>query len=159
VPFAGFWARFAALLIDGLIVALFQIPAYIVLFSGPKRDTTCTVNDNGNIDLGGGTSICRVPTSGTWALFAILLIAAVVASVLYFGILDGNGQTLGKRALSIRVVDKTTGGAIGTGRGIGRYFAHILSALVCYLGYLWMLWDPERQCWHDKIVNDYVVRV
>jgi uncharacterized RDD family membrane protein YckC len=160
VPYAGFWARFAALLIDGLIVALFEIPAIVVLFAGPKHNTTCTVSDNGNIDLGGGTDICRAPTGGTVALTIILALAAIVATVLYFGLMDGgSGQTLGKRALGIRVVDKATGGSIGAGRGIGRYFARILSQLVCYLGYLWMLWDPEKQCWHDKLVNSYVVKV
>jgi len=131
-----------------------------VLFAGPKHDTTCTVSDNGNIDLGGGTDICRAPTSGTWAAFIILAIAAFVAGVLYFALMEGgSGQTLGKKALGIRVVDKRTGGSIGTGRGVGRYFARWLSELVCWLGYLWMLWDPEKQCWHDKLVNDYVIKV
>ena len=160
VPFAGFWARFAALLIDGIITGLFYIPAVVMLFAGPKHDTTCTVSDNGNIDLGGGTDICRAPTGTTVAIAIILGLAAFVATVLYFGLMEGgSGQTVGKKALAIRVVDKRTGGSIGTGRGIGRYFARILSQFLCYLGYLWMLWDPEKQCWHDKLVNDYVVRV
>ena len=34
-----------------------------------------------------------------------------------------------------------------------------LSGLVLCLGYLWMLWDAERQCWHDKLVGTRVVRV
>ena len=25
------------------------------------------------------------------------------------------------------------------------------------LGYLWMLWDSEKQCWHDKAANDVVI--
>ena len=101
-----------------------------------------------------------MPTGGTWAAFAVLLIAAFVAGVIYYGKLDGgpSGATVGKKALGIQVVDKDGGGPIGTGRGVGRYFARILSGLVCYLGYLWMLWDPEKQCWHDKLVNCYVVK-
>ena len=27
----------------------------------------------------------------------------------------------------------------------------IVSAVVLLLGYLWMLWDPEKQTWHDKV--------
>ncbi len=38
---------------------------------------------------------------------------------------------------------------------IGRY----LSALVLYLGYFWMLWDHEKQCWHDKLASDVVVPI
>jgi hypothetical protein len=30
---------------------------------------------------------------------------------------------------------------------------------VCYLGYLWMLWDDQKQTWHDKIVDSAVIRV
>ncbi|MBV9001651.1 MAG: RDD family protein, partial [Solirubrobacterales bacterium] len=33
----------------------------------------------------------------------------------------------------------------------------ILSALAIYIGYLWMLWDGERQTWHDKFVHSVVV--
>ncbi|HZM30675.1 MAG TPA: RDD family protein [Acidimicrobiales bacterium] len=158
---AGFWARFAALIIDGLVVGLFAVPAYAALALGPTRMTTCTVEDGTITGFGeDANALCEVPTTGTWVLFAILLVAALVGGVVYYAKLEGgpSGATLGKRALGIKVVDKYTGGPIGTGRGVGRYFARILSGLVCYLGYLWMLWDPEKQCWHDKMVNDYVVK-
>jgi uncharacterized RDD family membrane protein YckC len=157
---AGFWARFAALLIDGVIVGLFSVPALIVINAGPTRTTTCTVEDGSITEFGEGSSLCEVPTGGTIAIAVVLGIAAFVAGVVYYAKLEGGptGQTVGKKALGIRVVDAATGGPIGTGRGVGRYFARILSALVCYLGYLWMLWDPEKQTWHDKLVNDYVVK-
>ena len=32
------------------------------------------------------------------------------------------------------------------------------SSSLCYLGYLWMLWDKDKQTWHDKIVSTVVVR-
>ena len=81
--------------------------------------------------------------------------------IAYFGYLEGSasGQTLGKRAAGIRVIDYETGGSIGFGRAVVRYFARILSALPCLLGYFWMLWDKEKQTWHDKIVGDVVVPV
>jgi uncharacterized RDD family membrane protein YckC len=159
---AGFWARFAAFIIDSIIVGLFYIPSWLTLRLGPQRTTTCHVEDGSITGFGDEpNALCRVPSNGTVALAVALAILAFVAAVVYYGKLDGGprGQTVGKRALGIRVVDKYTGGPIGTGRGVGRYFARILSALVCYLGYLWMLWDPEKQCWHDKLVNDYVVKV
>jgi uncharacterized RDD family membrane protein YckC len=160
---AGFWARFAALIIDQVIVGLFYIPSWLVLRLGPTRTTTCHVEDGSITGLGGDepNALCRVPSGGTIAVAVALAILAFVATVVYFAKLEGGprGQTVGKRALGIRVVDKYTGGPIGIGRGVGRYFARILSALACYLGYLWMLWDPEKQCWQDKLVNDYVVKV
>jgi uncharacterized RDD family membrane protein YckC len=79
----------------------------------------------------------------------------------YYGYLEGSasGQTIGKRAIGIRVYDFAAGGAIGTSRGILRYFARILSTIPCLLGYFWMLWDDERQTWHDKIAGSVVVPV
>ena len=67
------------------------------------------------------------------------------------------GQTVGKRALGVRVLDARTGTPIGVGRAIGRHFGKIISAIPCGLGYLWMLWDPNKQTWHDKMVGSYVV--
>ena len=58
-----------------------------------------------------------------------------------------------------RAVDMTSGGPIGFERALIRYFARILSALPCCLGYLWMLWDRERRTWHDSFAHDVVVPV
>jgi uncharacterized RDD family membrane protein YckC len=160
-PKAGFWTRFAALIIDGIVTGLFAIPAYIALWTGPTEIEGCSLDESGDIDPTGTVEngLCEVPAPTTWAIFGVLVALAIVAAIVYYAKLEGgSGQTLGKRALGIRVVDSRTGGSIGTGRGVGRYFARILSALVCYLGYLWMLWDREQQCWHDKLVNSYVVK-
>src|SRR2546427_5727152 len=88
-------------------------------------------------------------------------IASVAIGVAYYGWLEGSpsGQTIGKRTLGIRVYDLRQGGPIGTGRAIGRYFARWVSAIPCLLGYFWMLWDKEKQTWHDKLVGSVVVPV
>ncbi len=85
----------------------------------------------------------------------------IVVAACYFVYFEGGptGQTLGKRALGIRVVSFDTGGPIGYGRAFIRYIGHTVSALVFYLGYFWMLWDKEKQCWHDKFAADVVVPV
>ena len=86
---------------------------------------------------------------------------SLLIGIAYFGYLEGGarGQTLGKMALGIRVIDFSTGGSIGYGRGVVRYLGRIISGLVCLLGYLWMLWDKEKQTWHDKIASSVVVPV
>ena len=82
-------------------------------------------------------------------------------SVAYFAYLDGGprGQTLGKMALGIRVIDFNTGGSIGYGRGVVRWIGLIISAIPCGLGFLWMLWDKEKQGWQDKLASSVVVPV
>jgi uncharacterized RDD family membrane protein YckC len=85
----------------------------------------------------------------------------LVISAVYFTTLIGaaRGQTLGQMALGIRVIDFNTGGPIGYGRAFIRWLVSIVSAIVILVGYLWMLWDKEKQCWHDKAATDVVVPV
>ena len=84
-----------------------------------------------------------------------------VVGAVYFTAFIGaeRGQTLGQMALGIRVVGLDTGSSIGYGRAFIRWLVSLISAAVLLLGYLWMLWDKEKQCWHDKAANDVVVPV
>jgi uncharacterized RDD family membrane protein YckC len=77
----------------------------------------------------------------------------------FFTYFEGSpsGQTPGKRAMGIRVIDYQNGGPLGYGRALLRWVCRIISAIPCGLGYLWMLWDSERQTWHDKIAQSVVV--
>jgi uncharacterized RDD family membrane protein YckC len=85
----------------------------------------------------------------------------VVVSIIYFTVMIGGarGQTVGQMAMGIRVIDFNSGGSIGYGRAFIRWLVSLISAAVILLGYLWMLWDKEKQCWHDKAANDVVVPV
>jgi uncharacterized RDD family membrane protein YckC len=118
---AGFWRRFAAALIDGILLGI---------VSGILRAI-----------LGGaGSGIGFLVTIG------------------YFTYFHGStGQTPGDAALSIRIVDKDNGQPIGYGRAFVRWLVSIVSGIVILLGYLWMLWDSEKQTWHDKAANDVVI--
>ena len=88
-------------------------------------------------------------------IYAIFLVIGIA----YFTYFEGGprGQTLGKRALGIRVYDLRQGGPIGYGRAFIRYIGRIVSGIVILLGYLWMLWDREKQTWHDKFAGSVVV--
>jgi uncharacterized RDD family membrane protein YckC len=82
-----------------------------------------------------------------------------VLGVAYYVYLEGSpsGQTIGKRMMNIRVLDYERGGGIDYGRAAIRYFGRLLSGLPFFLGYFWMLWDDERQTWHDKLASTVVV--
>jgi uncharacterized RDD family membrane protein YckC len=118
---AGFWRRFAAAFIDGVLLGIVS-----------------------------------------WILQAILGTTGSVVTLLvgigYYTYFHGStGQTPGDAALSIRVVDKDGGASIGYGRAFVRWLVSIISGAVLLLGYLWMLWDSEKQTWHDKAANSVVV--
>lgn len=159
-PFASVWRRLGAVLIDGLLLGLLVIPAVVALTTGDTKIERCRVDRLGNRDPDGPfTGLCEVPTTSTWLLFTVLLLAALAAVVLYHTLTVGrSGQTLGKRATGVKVVDATTGQVIGTGRALGRYlFSAFISGNICGLGYLWAIWDKRRQTWHDKVVGSVVV--
>ena len=68
------------------------------------------------------------------------------------------GTTVGGIICRLRVVS-TEGTPIRFTEALVRGLASILSILVVGLGWLWVLWDAERQAWHDKIAGTIVVRV
>ena len=86
-------------------------------------------------------------------------VVQILLTVAYLTYLEGSpsGQTVGKKAMGIRVIDFRTGGSIGYGRAFIRWIGRYVSAIACLLGYFWMLWDKEKQTWHDKFANDVVV--
>jgi uncharacterized RDD family membrane protein YckC len=96
-------------------------------------------------------------------LFAILKAAGqglgLLLSLGYFTYFEGSpsGQTPGKRVMNIRLIDFETGGAPGYGKAAIRWVCRYISAIPCGLGYLWMLWDKEKQTWHDKLSTTVVV--
>jgi uncharacterized RDD family membrane protein YckC len=84
----------------------------------------------------------------------------LIVGFAYFGYLIGaKQQTLGMRSLNIRVIDATTGGPIGVGRGLLRYLVQSLTGLLCLVGYFSPLFDGAKrnQGWHDKAAGDFVV--
>jgi uncharacterized RDD family membrane protein YckC len=118
---AGFWRRFAAAFIDGILLGIVSFILKAIL--------------------------------GTTGSGLTLLIG--IGYYTYFH--GSTGQTPGDAALSIRIVDKDGAGSIGYGRAFVRWLVSIVSGIVLLLGYLWMLWDGEKQTWHDKAANSVVV--
>jgi uncharacterized RDD family membrane protein YckC len=67
--------------------------------------------------------------------------------------------TPGKIVLGLRIVDAADGGPPGIQALVLRYFGYLVSGMLFGLGFLWVLWDPRRQGWHDKMARTLVVRV
>jgi uncharacterized RDD family membrane protein YckC len=85
------------------------------------------------------------------------LIGFLVGAV-YFTYFHGTtGRTPGNAALGITVLDINDGSTLSYGRAFLRWLVSIPSAFVILLGYLWMLWDPKKQTWHDKAAGSLPV--
>jgi uncharacterized RDD family membrane protein YckC len=75
----------------------------------------------------------------------------------YFWSAAGKGQTLGSRALNIRVV-KTDGSYLDYVGAFLRYVGFFISCVVLLIGVIWAAFDAQKQGWHDKIAGTYVVK-
>lgn len=72
-------------------------------------------------------------------------------------IMGGQGQSLGKKALGMMLLSEETGQPIGTLNAFLRDICHIVDSIICYIGYLFPLWDAKRQTIADKIMRTVVV--
>ncbi|MCX6519681.1 MAG: RDD family protein [Actinobacteria bacterium] len=153
--YAGFGSRLIGNILDsllyGLLLSALSIPGFVLLRMA--LDDCYTIDDElfcPDGALNGGA------LAGAIVLF---LAAVAITAVLYLKALGGTGQTWGRKIAGVKVVSKESGAPIGIGRALGRYlFAAFISSNVCLLGYLWMLWDKDKQTWHDKIVGSIVVK-
>jgi hypothetical protein len=69
------------------------------------------------------------------------------------------GYDVGDAVLGQRLVGQETGRQLGSGMTVFiRQLAHILDAIPCYVGYLWPLWDQQRQTFADKVMKTVVVK-
>lgn len=69
------------------------------------------------------------------------------------------GYDVGDAVLGQRLINQQTGLQLGSGMTVFiRQLAHILDAIPCYIGYLWPLWDQQRQTFADKIMKTVVVK-
>lgn len=135
--YAGFWRRFVALLIDGILLGIVGgiLSAVLGLGAGTAE---------------GGSAAFNFGTGGT--------LLNVVLDLIYFTLMIGLlGKTVGGMALGIKVVP-VDGGAVGIGKALIRAIVAYISGFVLLIGYLWMLWDGKKQTWHDKAAGTIVVR-
>jgi uncharacterized RDD family membrane protein YckC len=90
-----------------------------------------------------------------WRSYAIASFLALTYSTVLLG--SASGQTVGMKAMGIRAIDARTGGRVDYGRCVIRYVVGIASGFALFIGYFWMLGDPQRQTWHDKAAGTIVV--
>lgn len=135
LEYAGFWIRFAATLIDTILLLVIITPLLMWIYGAGYW------------------------TSGRFiqgpADFAISYVAPAVATVLLW---LGWQATPGKMLLSLRVVDADSGKTLSVGQAAARYVCYFISALPLCLGFIWVGVDRRKQGWHDKIAQTVVVR-
>ena len=135
--YAGFWVRGGAITLDGIIVAIFNACVSLIL--------AFTVYKMLNIE-------------GSITANVIEFIVQTVFSLLYYTLLiSKKGQTLGKMALKIKVVNADGTDGISIKKSIVRYFGYTISSLPFCIGYIMAGFDEEKRALHDRIAKTRVV--
>jgi uncharacterized RDD family membrane protein YckC len=142
--YAGFWIRFLARIIDGVILNIafgivFSVPMFMIL--GPRMSAADPSNSL--------AFLAFVPV-----LFAGVVLVQLIYEVAF---LVTKGATPGKMVLGLRVVP-ADGGRISMGLAVGRYFAHFLSGMILSIGYIMAAFDDRKRALHDRICNTFVIR-
>jgi uncharacterized RDD family membrane protein YckC len=167
--FAGFWRRFWAFLLDGLIVG---IPAWIVavpIFLNAVPQSTIDTISQGMYAVDPTTGQLIVDPNASAAYLAAinsiipltlaLSLAFALIQMLYFAILWSRlGASFGQQLLGVQVRNERDGTKISFARGCLRYVGYLVSIWVLYIGLIWVAFDARKQGWHDKIAGTLAIR-
>jgi uncharacterized RDD family membrane protein YckC len=137
---AGFWRRLVAAFLDWILVGV--LAAAVGALFGVDPSTPPPVQSDG------------FRFQFDWAGLYILV---ELAYFTYFHATSA-GQSIGNKILAIRILDADSGRPLPYARAFVRALMSNLSALPCFLGFFWMLWDGRKQTWHDMVANSLVVR-
>lgn len=148
--YGGFWRRFAAAIIDGLVLFL---PLGILQAMLAPESLPAGAEYGVKHGAQGGMAAMAAAQWTAWDAVSI------IAGWLYWAGLQSSPlqATVGKLALGMRVTD-LRGQRISFLRATGRHFASYLSALLLMIGYLMVAFHPRKQGLHDLMAGTLVVR-
>jgi uncharacterized RDD family membrane protein YckC len=130
--YAGFWIRFAATFIDGIILS---IPQLAIQF---------TMADS-------------IAEGGVGVAFYYMIMMLI--NWLYSAGMESssNQATLGKMVVGVKVTN-LEGEQISFINATGRYFAKLISAIILMIGYIMAAFSPKKQALHDQLAKTLVVK-
>jgi uncharacterized RDD family membrane protein YckC len=149
--YAGFWWRFLAIIIDGIIL---QVVKWIIITPllgaigfGALKAASGDMNESQAIGFFGALAGVAIITG----------LIIMVLSWLYFALMESSKfqGTIGKLALGIIVTDME-GNKISFGKATGRYFGKILSGMIILIGYIMAGFTEKKQGLHDILAGTLV---
>lgn len=152
-PYAGFWLRFLAYIIDGVVIGVvFGVFALIVVaIVGVGYFRTMLEGMNGEDATFPAEFVSIMLLAAAVSLVANWLYCAWMESSQYQG-------TLGKMALGLIVTD-LQGRRVTFARASGRFFSKLITGLIpLAIGYIMAGFTEKKQALHDMIASCLVLR-
>jgi uncharacterized RDD family membrane protein YckC len=155
VTYAGFWLRFVAHLIDGLILsaATFAVVIPLIFLTGLASHFQTLPRHSGE-------PVDPAAIAAIISLVSLFVLASILIQWLYYAYLESGEKqaTWGKQALGLYVTD-VAGQRISFGRASGRFFAKVVTGLIPLgIGYIMAGFTERRQALHDMIASCLVLR-
>lgn len=147
VRYAGFLRRFAAMLIDTLLLLIILTPLAYFFSRGayfPGLDPEAEVLEQ----------LATVHFDWNYLLINDLL---PMGLIVFFWV--RYRATPGKQLMDCQVVDAATFGNLRIGQAVLRYVGYFLSLLPLGLGFLWIIWDRKKRGFHDLLAHTVVIRL
>lgn len=131
-PYAGFWLRFVAVLLDGIVIVAFFSIVEPLVFGVP-------------------------PLSAEW--MSGLFFLETLLEMAYFVVLTAAwGQTLGKMVVGIQVVPQSGGANSWLWILFRETVGKMISVIIFFIGFLMAAFDSRKRALHDHIAQTYVVK-
>lgn len=157
------------------VTAAVEEPAAVPNESGPQTPADPAAFASTTPPASTAPATAALPRAGFWIRMAALLIDAILVGVVFSVLHDSDGIFLPALAAYGAVMWKLKGTTIGGilcnlqvvrldgreldwGTAIVRALSCFLSLALAGLGFLWIVFDDQRQSWHDKIAGTVVVR-
>ncbi|HNU72936.1 MAG TPA: RDD family protein [Thermodesulfobacteriota bacterium] len=134
--YAGFWVRCGARIIDNIIVSVMW--SLIVFFAGFINPSLAHFNVDPNLAL------------------SLIVVSTLLGIAYVTWFLGRFGATPGKMAFGLLVV-RPDGSRISYSQALARCFADSLSLFLLAIGYLMVIFDPQKRALHDRICSTRVI--
>jgi uncharacterized RDD family membrane protein YckC len=153
VRYGGFWLRFVAVLIDGIIMAV-PIGILQMLLLGGMGATLARSTPGPNATP---EEVFRMLGPMFAAMGFSVTVAMTIACIYETFFLVKFAATPGKMALGLQVL-RPDGSKLSVGRAIGRHFSKLLSGMILYIGYIMAGFDSQKRALHDMICDTRVIK-
>jgi len=156
---ANFGQRALAYLVDMAITLIGLIPVILgLILIAAAVPSNISTDQFGNTTTSGDANAGLAVVGGLLiALGALLAIGITIWNRVFK--MGRTGQSVGKKVIGLYLLDDKTGQPVGAGMTFLREIVNSLVNQVVYIGWLWMLWDADKQTLGDKAVHSSVVVV
>lgn len=161
LPYAGFWLRFGAYFIDGLILGVpFGIVVFVLIFTlGGFGMMLHRIQASPRVEPP-DPSAAMALAAPMFMLFFLGMLGFLILQWLYFAGMESSARqaTFGKSVMSLRVTN-SEGRRVSFGHASGRFFAKIVSGMIPLgIGYIMAGFTEKKQALHDMIAGTLVLK-